>query len=135
MHENWEIAFLCGNYNMVAYKFDLVVSRLTDRGQKSCGHNDRPTPGMLFPKRPVFHFAACSILPRLPLFYAIFQHCILDRCNSENLHDTMLLANILLHCGCCLSFLFHCAPLTVDANVLCWAMTELKDNTTRNMYV
>ena len=87
MHENWEIAFLCGNYNMVAFKFDLVVSRLTDQG-----HNDRPTPGMLFPKRPVFHFAACSILPRLPLFYAIFQHCILDRCNSENLHDTMLLA-------------------------------------------
>ena len=38
-------------------KFDFDVWRRTGRRQKSNGRKNRPTPGILFSKHPVFHFA------------------------------------------------------------------------------
>ena len=57
----WENCVLCDIYNIVAYKFGLDVSRQTDWWRMSHVRNNRPTPDMLFPKQPVFHFAPTSI--------------------------------------------------------------------------
>ena len=47
---------LRGIYNGIVYKFDLNVSRRTDRWRKSRWHNNKPTPCIRFPKHRIFRF-------------------------------------------------------------------------------
>ena len=56
-YQNGKILFLWDTQNVVYCKFDFGVWRWTDRWQKSSGRKNRPAPGRLFSKHPVFHFA------------------------------------------------------------------------------
>ena len=57
IYQKGEISFLWDTKNVVYCKFDFHAWRWTGRWQKSSGLENRPTPGMVFPKHPVFHFA------------------------------------------------------------------------------
>ena len=57
IHLKGEITFLWDTQNVVYYKFGLDVWRWSGRRQKSNGRENRPKPGRLFSKHPVFHFA------------------------------------------------------------------------------
>ena len=57
IYQKGEISFLWHTQNVVYCKFDFDVWRWTGRRQKSNGRENRPTPGRLFSKHPVFHFA------------------------------------------------------------------------------
>ena len=78
MHENVEIAFMCGIYNMVVYKFDLDVSRRTDRWRKSRLDRNRSIPSIHFPKHQVFHFAPVLHFAPTSLLLSIFPKLILS---------------------------------------------------------
>ena len=52
-----EISFLWDTKNVIYCKFNFHAWRWTGRWQKSSGLENRPTPGMAFPKHPGFHFA------------------------------------------------------------------------------
>ena len=62
IYQKGEISFLWDTKNVVYCKFNFHAWRCTGRWQKSSGLENRPTPGMVFPKHPVFHFPLCSIL-------------------------------------------------------------------------
>ena len=57
IYQKGEISFLWDIKNLVCCKFDFHAWRWTGRWQKSSGLENRPTPGMVFQKHPVFHFA------------------------------------------------------------------------------
>ena len=57
IYQKGEISFLWDTKNVVYCKFDFHAWRWIGRWQKSSGLENRPTPGMFFPKHPVFHFA------------------------------------------------------------------------------
>ena len=57
IYQKGEISFLWDTKNVVYCKFDFHAWRWTGRWQKSNGLENRLTPGMVFPKHPVFHFA------------------------------------------------------------------------------
>ena len=57
IYQKGEISFLRNTKNVVYCKFDFHAWRWTGRWQKSSGLENRPTPGLVFPKHPVFHFA------------------------------------------------------------------------------
>ena len=57
IYQKGDISFLWDTKNVVYCKFDFHAWRWTGRWQKSTGLENRPTPGMVFPKHPVFHFA------------------------------------------------------------------------------
>ena len=57
IYQKGEISFLCDTKNVVYCNVDFHAWRRTGRWQKSNGLENRPTPGMVFLKHPVFHFA------------------------------------------------------------------------------
>ena len=57
IYQKGEIPFMWDTKNVVYCKFDFHAWRWTGRWQKSSGLENRPTPGMFFPKHQVFHFA------------------------------------------------------------------------------
>ena len=57
IYQKGEITFSRDAQNVVYGKFDFDVWHRTGRQQKSNGPKNRPTPGILFSKHPVFHFA------------------------------------------------------------------------------
>ena len=57
IYQKGEITFLWDTQNVVYCKFGFDVWRWTGRRLKSNGGENRPTPGRLFSKHPVFHFA------------------------------------------------------------------------------
>ena len=56
IYQKGEISFLWDTKNVVYCKLDFHAWRWTGQWQKSSGLENRPTPGMVFPKHPVFHF-------------------------------------------------------------------------------
>ena len=88
IYQKGEISFLWDTKNVVYCKFDFHAWRWTGRWQKSSGLENIPTPGMVFPKHPVFHFAPmfqfaptyyiqlATRAPRTPTFLWLQQlHC------------------------------------------------------------
>ena len=67
IYQKGEISFLWDTKNVVYRKFDFHAWRWTGRWQKSSGLENRPTPGMVFPKQPVFHFA--PVFHLAPTYY------------------------------------------------------------------
>ena len=57
IYQKGEISFLWDTKIVVYFKLNFHAWRWTGRWQKSSGLENRPTPGMFFPKHPVFHFA------------------------------------------------------------------------------
>ena len=93
IYQKGAISFLWDTKNVVYCKFDFHAWRWIGRWQKSSGLENRPTPGMVFPKHPVFHFAPCSILPRLIYTWSWHQtsegqgyHCISCESNCNHHH-------------------------------------------------
>ena len=72
IYQKCEISFWWDTQNMVYCKFDFQAWRWTGRWQKSSGLENRPTPGMVFPKHPAFHFA--------PTYYIIERTWIVKWC-------------------------------------------------------
>ena len=56
-YQNGKISFLWYTQNVFYCKFDFDVWRWTGRWQKSSRRENRPTPGRLFTKHPMVHFA------------------------------------------------------------------------------
>ena len=78
IHQKGEISFLWNTKNEAYCKFDFHAWRWTGRWQKSSGLENRPTPGMVFPKHPVFHFA--PMFHFAPTYYTrSFRTMILDK--------------------------------------------------------
>ena len=57
IYQKGELSFLWDTQNVVYCKFDVHAWRWTGRWQKSSGLENRPTPGTVVPKHPVFPFA------------------------------------------------------------------------------
>ena len=78
IYQKGEISFLWNTKNEAYCKFDFHAWRWTGRWQKSSGLENRPTPGMFFPKHPVFHFA--PMFHFAPTYYTrSFRTMILDK--------------------------------------------------------
>ena len=69
IYQKVEITFLWDTQNVVYCKFDFDMWRCTGRRQKSNGRENIPTPGRLFSKHPVFHFA--PMFHFAPTYYTV----------------------------------------------------------------
>ena len=69
IYQKGHISFLWDTQNVVYCKFDFDMWRWTGQRQKSNGRENRPTPGRLFSKHPVFHFA--PMFHFAPTYYTI----------------------------------------------------------------
>ena len=109
IYKNDKISFLWDTQNVVYCKFDFDVWHWTGQRQKSSGRENRPTPGMLFSKHPVFHFA--PMFHFAPTYYICFIRA--DSRFAPNQWETTLLCKGVSHClganvGSALLDMMHC---------------------------